>query len=196
MPERSHTPALMLAVIALLLAIASPAQAHRLIVFAAADGADIHGRVRYAGGDAARVQVRIEDAAGRHLATLEPGPDGRFHYRATTASAHRIIASTPDGHRAEWQITAAELAAGFADAREAPDTAAPSPDAAPPAALDAIDPQLAAAIERAVARALLPLREELAQTREALRMADILGGIGWILGVAGLALWWRARARS
>jgi nickel transport protein len=189
----------MLAVIALLLAIASPAQAHRLIVFATADGADIHGRVRYAGGDAAGVQVRIEDAAGRRLATLEPGPDGRFHYRAATASAHRIVASTPDGHRADWQITAAELAAGFASAPRTQNASGPLPDATPPPATteatDGIDPQLAAAIERAVARALVPLREELAETREALRMADILGGIGWILGVTGLALWWRARGR-
>jgi nickel transport protein len=54
-------------------------------------------------------------------------------------------------------------------------------------------PEIAAAIERAVARQVRPLREELLATRDALRLQDILGGIGYIFGLAGLALWWRSR---
>lgn len=57
-----------------------------------------------------------------------------------------------------------------------------------------IDPALTAALELAVARQLRPLREELAAARATASMRDVLGGIGYILGLAGIALWWRARA--
>lgn len=56
-----------------------------------------------------------------------------------------------------------------------------------------IDPALTAALELAVARQLRPLREELAAARATASMRDVLGGIGYILGLAGIALWWRAR---
>jgi nickel transport protein len=48
-------------------------------------------------------------------------------------------------------------------------------------------------IEVAVARQIRPLREELLATRDALRLTDILGGVGYIFGLAGVALWWHAR---
>ena len=49
------------------------------------------------------------------------------------------------------------------------------------------------AVEAAVARQIRPLREELLATRDALRLQDILGGLGYIFGLTGLALWWRSR---
>lgn len=52
------------------------------------------------------------------------------------------------------------------------------------------------AIEQAVARAVRPLREQLALERERARLRDVLGGIGYILGLAGLWAWWRARDRD
>ena len=56
-----------------------------------------------------------------------------------------------------------------------------------------IDPALIAALELAVARQLRPLREELAVARSRASLRDVLGGIGYIIGLAGLALWWRTR---
>jgi nickel transport protein len=52
---------------------------------------------------------------------------------------------------------------------------------------------MAAAIERAVARQVRPLREDALAAREAVQFRDVLGGIGYILGLAGLGLWWRCR---
>jgi nickel transport protein len=58
---------------------------------------------------------------------------------------------------------------------------------------EGLDPALEAAIERAVARQVRPLREEVAAARDAARLQDILGGIGYLFGLTGLALWWRGR---
>jgi nickel transport protein len=62
----------------------------------------------------------------------------------------------------------------------------------PPARLD---PAVAAEIERAVARQVRPLREALAQAQGRAQLRDILGGVGYILGIAGIGIWWSARQR-
>jgi nickel transport protein len=50
-------------------------------------------------------------------------------------------------------------------------------------------------VEQAVARQLGPLRDALRACEEQRRLRDILGGLGYIVGLAGLGLWWRSRRR-
>ncbi len=201
-------PSRRLIALSLLLMASTPALAHKLNVFAVADGARIEGSAYFAGGaKATGARITITDATGKQvLAELTPAADGSFSYQALAPVEHRIIAESIDGHRSEWRITADELAAGFpTGARRVQD---PGPEGArqrgqaeglatgerPPACTPtALDPGLAAAIEGAVARQIRPLREELLATRDTLRLRDILGGIGYIFGLAGLALWWHGR---
>jgi nickel transport protein len=68
--------------------------------------------------------------------------------------------------------------------------------AAPEAFAAAVAPALESAIERAVARQIRPLREQLVAAEDRIRLQDILGGIGYIMGLTGLALWWASRRRS
>jgi len=64
-----------------------------------------------------------------------------------------------------------------------------------PSGPDRLDPAVSAAIEQAVARQVRPLREALAQAQGRTQLRDILGGIGYILGIAGIGIWWSARRR-
>lgn len=213
MPERSHvesarrSPWITLArTLPLLgLAVSAPALAHKLRVFAAAEGDLITGSAYVAGGGAAGgAQISIVDGQGRTLATPTPDAQGRFSYRAQAPADLVVVAQTGDGHRTEWRIAAAELAGAFAGGAPAPGPVAGSgPPAAPPTATSparapaapagAADAALEAAIERALARQLRPLREDLAAAEDRTRLRDILGGIGYIVGLTGLALWWRSR---
>jgi nickel transport protein len=189
-----------------------PALAHKLNLFAAAEGRVIRGEVYFAGGGkAADVPVRVQSASGEPLAALRSGADGGFAYKATAAVDHQIIAETPDGHRASWLVRAAELGGAFpqgddADAGASSSAAAPLQAADRPALAAAaaaateigaaearLDPDLIAAIERAVARQVRPLREAAAAARDAAGFRDVLGGIGYIVGLAGLGLWWQCR---
>lgn len=187
--------------LALVLTLCGPAQAHKLRVFAFADGPRIDGSAYFTGGSGAvGARIRVEDGEGNVLAELEPAGDGSFSYTAEGVFDHVVVADTGDGHRARWRIEAAELAPGFPHTAETgrvvdvasagftesssvvSDKASAEPDFA-----------LQTAVERAVSRQIHPLREELIRTRDALRLADILGGIGYLFGIAGLALWWHAR---
>jgi len=195
----------------LMLLTPAPAWAHKLNVFAAADGTLIEGSAYFAGGGkASGTRILVTDAAGEVLAKLSTAPDGTFSYRAIAPVDHRVVAETLDGHRAEWRVAAAELAGAFASANEAerPTAKAPSRDSTggegmnnaepepSPAAGGALDPALEAAIEGAVARQVRPLREEILAAHSAVRLRDILGGIGYLFGLAGLGLWWHARRRD
>lgn len=200
--------------------VAGPAAAHKLRVFAFADGARIQGSAYFAGGGKAQgARIRVQDGRGRVLAELTPGADGSFAYLAQAPEDHIVIADSGDGHRAEWRVSAAELAGGFP--RGASDAAPPAASAsasasssaadvgadagiprpmAPgsrpadaPGARTGLDPDLELAIERAVARQVRPLREALLADRDRARLHDVMGGIGYILGLLGIALWWRAR---
>lgn len=43
---------------------------------------------------------------------------------------------------------------------------------------------------------LAPLREDIARLEQRLRLQDIIGGIGYIVGALGLVAWWRARRKT
>lgn len=204
-----------------LLIVSIPAQAHRLVVFAYAEGLQVQGSVRYAGGGgAAGVAVRIREGESDTTLMLQTDPEGRFHFRARRPVDHRILATSSTGHQARWHLSAEEFSpASVADppapAQRASSYFAPVPasenardehlelsesqhppqapaEYSPPASR-AVDAQLEAAIEGAVARQLGPLRAELQQFRHEVRLSDVLGGLGSIFGLAGLYLWWRSR---
>jgi nickel transport protein len=192
----------LLLVLALWLA-GGAAEAHRLQVFAFAEGARIEGSAYFAGdGAAVGARLSVRDAAGKLLAELAPDSEGHFSYTATVPIDHVIVAETGDGHRAEWRVSAAELVGSFPAAAEPAVGSATAKAAAPPsgpspmvstAGIAARDPALMSAIESAVSRQLRPLREQLIAMRDRTRLQDILGGIGYIFGLTGLALWWRSR---
>lgn len=169
------------------LLFASALEAHQLSLFVAAEGDQIQGSVRYTGSDpAAGVSIQVLDPQGRLLAELTSDGAGRFSYTARERVDHRLVAATGEGHGAESILFAEELPAAL----PGPPGGGP---ATPSGGVSATSGELEAIIERAVARQVRPLREELRAAEERARVSDLLGGIGYIVGIAGLALWWHAR---
>ncbi|MDD3518337.1 MAG: hypothetical protein PHQ14_08310 [Chromatiales bacterium] len=190
--------------LALLLA-GLPAQAHLLKVFAYAEGAQIEGNAYFAGGGKAG-GAHIQIFAGDDRLLAEPAPDaeGNFRYTARERIDHRIVANTGDGHRAEWTITAEQLpptlpapggAANVASMPAAEKSAGVPATTADDSVTNVTADEIEARVARAVAAQLRPLREELQRHDEQVRLRDVLGGIGYILGLAGLVLWWRSRGK-
>ncbi len=203
---------------------AAPTLAHKLHVFAAADGRLIQGQAYFSGGaPAVGLTVLVQDESGKRLAQSHTDAEGVFQVEAAAPLDHVVVVQTGDGHRAEWRIHADELAVGFPAGAESIDTglSAKPPESAPATPRDtassagagsdpqsnavpdfdpgpdqALDPAVLAAIERAVARQVRPLREETQAAREAVQLRDLLGGLGYILGLTGLGLWWHCRRAS
>lgn len=158
----------LLAFLALMLA-AQPAHAHKLKLFVTQDGAQIVGKVYFAGGGAAvDIAGIVTDGQGQVVATLRSDAEGRFRLTPGTALPLHIRFDSADGHMAE-----ATLGDSAAPA-SAPASAGPD-------------------VEAAIARQLIPLREQLDRMETRARLSDIVGGVGLIAGLFGAYAWIAAR---
>lgn len=131
----------------------------------------------------------------------------------------RLLLTAGEGHQAEWTIKAEELAATTtvattlagttaetAAAQPAqpatPAPAQPAPQAAPMPALSAAPgqqdqpaaPLTAAQVDAMLRRELAPVKQMLAElSQPGPGMTEIIGGIGYILGIFGIAAYMKSR---
>jgi nickel transport protein len=188
---------------------ALPAEAHRLKLFATVVDGTMSGYGFFVGGGrAGNVDLVVKDAAGAEVARLKTDDTGSFSYRPASPGAYRLALDAGDGHESEVAIDADRFAAGETPAAApvqtpiAPEVAAPAPPSPPPPpALDAADlarlvaAEVDKAAERAVARQIRPLLEAYDAAEARIRINDILGGLGWIMGLVGISAWILARRR-
>jgi nickel transport protein len=172
---------------------ATPADAHKVNVFAYADGATIQGEVYVRGGDPVRgATITVFDPSGAELGTALTDDEGEFTLEARFRCDHRVVADAGGGHAAEYTVPAGELPDGL-PARGEPPEERPDPQAAPTPPEE--DPT--AAPDRAPLHAelqslntqIIQLRRQLDQYQAKIRLQDILGAIGYIVGVMGLAFY-------
>ena len=201
-----------------LLLLARPAAAHKVKLFATAEGPDIHGYAYYTtGGVPKDATVQVQDRDGNLLAEVPTDAEGQFMFTATERRDYQLVLELADGHRASFTVTAAELpdslpAANTQPARQPPTDHTPTPDSPRPpeeAAAAAqqifVDKTAPAGIavenierlvEQAVNKQIRPLREQLEHYEEKIRLHDILGGIGYILGLMGLWAFFASKQRK
>ena len=170
------------------------AQAHNVIGGVYAIGNTIEGEVGFSNGDMAAegTEVTVTDAAGNELAKVFTDAEGLFAFEASQRIEHHFFANLSSGHVLELTLPADELpetlpgGAVVGTAKVKPVSANYSGDQA----------ALQAMIEKAVAKQVKPLRQELAAYKEKAGLQDIVGGIGYIFGLCGVGIWWRERQKE
>lgn len=169
------------------------ADAHRVMVFAYLEGEKVHVEGYFADGKKARdslVEVFAKDGAK----VLEGRTDenGLFTFPAPALPAIRIVLTASMGHRVECILDGAG------------DTLVPggikketSGAALPPAEGAVIEDRIRAIVSEELDRKLAPLAREVALLRERrTSLADIIGGIGYIVGLAGLFMYFKVRGKE
>ena len=189
------------ATLALAMVFASPAYAHKLKVFATAVGAEIEGSVYFVGsGPAPGAKVSVDIGDGSPLTPLLTDADGKFRFTVVRRADHVISVDTGDGHSAQTIVAADDLPSSLPSSTSAGTAAATLAAApAPRAAMVATatdEATLENLITKAVAQQIRPLREQLNAYEDQVRLRDIVGGIGYIVGLAGLAMWLRRRQQD
>ena len=155
--------------LACLIVCISPAFAHKINIFAYAEGKTITGSVYFSGGAKAKsVKVKIFGPDGKLLGETITDADGAFSFEAHASCNHTFVVETADGHIARYTVRADELSAGGEGA-----------------------PGSSAAI-----RQIALLRQELDRWEHTCRLRDVLGGIGYIFGIAGVAFYFLGRRRN
>jgi nickel transport protein len=190
------------------LSTAGPALAHKVSVYAYVENGQIKGEGYFAGGDKAQnCPVEVYDAQGGLAASAQTNAQGEFSLPLPTAAAPplKIILRAGQGHQGDYTLTAADLGA----AETSPAAPPPAPDMDAPPAEPAGPPaaaQIEQAVERAVAKALgqqldqrlAPLTAQVAKlaSERAVSLQDVIGGLGYILGLLGLAAYLKSRQGS
>jgi nickel transport protein len=197
-------------VLALVCLPAARAAAHRVTVFAWVEGDTVHTASRFSSGRAARdALVEVQDPSGRRLLQGRTDQRGEFAFKVPQTSDLRIVLEAGPGHRGQWTVSRAEILA----ARTAPGPAAtPGPQAASAADVQAPSPArttaetgaltadaVQAMLEETLERRLQPIDRRLAGLEARAQgpsLTDILGGLGYILGLVGLAAYLQARRKE
>jgi len=186
--------------LAFVLLLASPAAAHKTSVFVAVQGRAITGEAFFRGGTPVRgATVTVLGPAGEKLGEARTDEGGKFTFEPRVRCEHRLMIDAGEGHAAEAAVQADELPADLPTPANAPSGLAASaagplakPSTAEPvlkmAPSGARDNDLRAELE-SIRSQLVEVRRDLAAHEDATRLRDILGGIGYILGLMGLAFY-------
>lgn len=188
------------------LALAQAAAAHRVNVFAYVEGDTVKVECSYS--KSSRVHfgdIEVSDAAsGKVLLSGKTDDEGNFAFRIPDEARQkgfdlRILLRAGEGHQNDWTVTAAEYSnapSSPAAASETPATVAPAQPSGPAAAALVMDKaELSAIVEAAVEEKIAPLRRILLDQQEkGPGMTEIFGGIGYLLGLAGLLAYARSRS--
>ncbi len=181
--------------------VAEQVFAHKVTIFAWVEGDTVHTESKFSGGRVAK-QARIEvyDRTGALLLEGRTDDEGRFVFKAPKQEELRIVLVAGAGHRNEWVVKAEEFAGHVRPVAD-DDTVLPKQTepvvATPlPGRIDISREDLQTMIEAALEKQLQPVLRRLHQMDEGPRLADIIGGIGYILGLVGLGAYIHFRRRS
>ena len=170
---------------------ASPVWAHKFKVFAFAEGNTIEGEAYFVGaGKASGAEITLFQN-GQPVSLVLSDADGVFQFQQLTPADYWIKADAGQGHVAKYRVSAEEM--GVTE-QPAPAAETSGKEASPTTAVN--NQGLAAIVESSVAHQLRPLREQIEQLKEERRLQDILGGVGYIFGLAGLASLLLSRKRQ
>jgi nickel transport protein len=181
--------------------LAPAARAHRVNVFAWAEGDTVHVEGYFGGGRKARhATVEVFDSTGKRLLQGKTDDRGEFSFTAPEKTDLKIVLDAGAGHRDDVTLAASDLGegggAGTADIQ--PGSTAVAGDRAPGAACgDEAARRLEALISETLDRKLAPLIGLMRESRgEGPGLTEIVGGIGYIFGLVGVAMYFSNRKRG
>ena len=184
----------------------TPALAHRVLVFAYAEGDTIHTESKFIPDTPVRQGkvLVLDPKTGQVLLTGQTNEQGKFSFKIPAAAAAqkldlKIVVEAAMGHRGQWLLKADSYLTGATPGK----AAAPAPASATTAVTPGtkatnVDQQaLAATLNKALERQLAPIKEMLTElTIHRTSPTDIIGGIGYILGLFGLWAYFQSKRKK
>jgi len=165
--------------------ISLAAQAHSIRIFAAREGDAIKGCGYFSGGSKAEnVEVKVFDANNKLLTQMKTDADGTFVLKQPAAGFFRFEINSGDGHKAEYILNETAIK----ESANAP--------AGEPVAANISSEALRNIVREELGREMFQLKKQLDEAEHQRRVSDIIGGIGYILGIAGIAFYLSVRNKS
>jgi nickel transport protein len=193
---------------------AGSASAHKAVLFAWVEGDTVFTQSKFSRGrKAVNSIIVVYDTDGKQLLDGKTDKNGEFSFKVPKKSALKIVLKASMGHLAEWTIPAEEIvtavgAVGHShmedeaneDSKEtSEDSATVTAETANslPAHVYLERQALQQMIDKSLDKKLAPITNMLAKSMDREPgITEILGGIGYILGLVGIALYVANRRRN
>jgi len=192
--------------------LAGTAIAHRVNVFAWAEGDTVYVESKFSGGKKIRGgKIIVTDSSGIEVLTGHTNDQGEFSFKRPQQKELKIVLEAGMGHRAQWTLPIDD---GHSDhsADESPSQRALAPnelknsDDPPYDQLkgtltgDYTGPsraEIEAIVEKALDKKMKPVLKMLAESHaKGPGIGDVLGGIGYIIGLVGIAAYFHSRKKK
>lgn len=198
----------------LLLGFSGVSWAHKVNVFAYVDGDSIQVEAYFTRSQKVRFgKLTITDlATGEKLLEGTTNEQGLFRFQpdqtfVKRGNAMNILLNAGEGHQSNWEIAPEELAvlsestpsAKPADGQTAiaAQTSQAGPEKREQSAVIMDAAEMEALIGKVLDAKLSPIKQTLARQEDSgPSVRDIVGGVGWIIGLLGLATYMKYRSRN
>jgi len=184
---------------------ATAARAHRMLVFAFPEGDTIQVESKFV-PDTPVHQGKVfvlDQKTGQELMRGQTDDQGKFSFEIPAQARAekmdlKIVVESTLGHRGEWLLKAGSYLPGAPPAPAAePVPAAAAPTAPETKTLTPDQQALEAVLQKTLERQLAPIKEKLTElTLHRTSLTDVIGGLGYIMGIFGLWAYMQSRKRK
>jgi len=180
------------------------AWAHKVTIFAWVEGDTVFTQSKFSGSRKARNStVVVYDKEGNQLVEGQTDAKGEFSFKVPKITDLKVVLKASMGHLAEWTISAEELAGvefpsstpAAAAQRVVSSSLASDNDKMPSetiksAAVGISRQEIEKIVDASLDKKLVPIKNMLADSVDCgPGLTEIIGGIGYILGLVGVALY-------
>jgi nickel transport protein len=179
---------------------------HRVTIFAWVEGNTVYTQSKFSSGKkVSGGEISVLDMKGNLLLKGQTDENGGFSFQAADAKPMKIILNAGMGHQGEWLLTESDFGKGIeADPVDlSMETTHPEvlPSVNGHGSIDATqgisEEQLKQAVEKALDKKLEPLYHIILESHDTKpSVSDIVGGIGYIIGLVGLAAYIHSRRKE
>jgi len=175
------------------LTTASQVWAHKVNVFAWIEGDKVFVEGYYPGGKKAQNSlVEVYNSGGARLLEGRTNQKGEFSFKIPAREDLRIVLTASMGHKNDFIIPAGDLGGSKSSSDEPVPTITEKVAAPVPTRVE-LD-QLEVMLDQALDRKLEPVIKLIRSTRkEGPGVTEIIGGIGYIVGLFGLVMYFKSR---
>ncbi|MBW2620366.1 MAG: hypothetical protein JRC56_03410 [Deltaproteobacteria bacterium] len=169
-----------------------PALAHKVMIFAWVEGDTVFTESKFSGGKKAiNAPVVIFDKDGKKLLEGKTDNKGEFSFKIPKLTALRIVLNAAMGHKAEWTVPESDIREAGAIAEKK------SARASGPVTVGLSKEEVKKIVEDSLDKKLRPIVRMMTESKHnEPSFTEIIGGIGYIFGLMGVALYFISRGKK
>ena len=170
-----------------------PALAHKVMIFAWVEGDTVFTESKFSGGKKVmNAPLVIFDKDGKKLLEGKTDNKGEFSFKIPKVTDLRIVLNAAMGHKAEWTVPETEIreAGNIVEKISASETSGPIP-------LGLSKEEVRKIVEDSLDKKLRPIVRMMTESKNTRpSLTEIFGGIGYIFGLMGVALYFISRGKK